>query len=166
MIPAMGLSMAVSTLVGQNIGAGNIDRAERIGRLGAWLGFWILSGMGVIVFIFAPQFVSFFVPSDPRRYRCRSGLPAHYGSLMGLHGRAARTHRGVAASGDMVITMVLTLVSQLVLQFPPRICAFRAHCIGSTWHLVGISCLEHCHCPHYTRCIRARRLEKETVNWR
>jgi MATE family, multidrug efflux pump len=30
MIPAMGLSMAVSTLVGQNIGASNIQRASRI----------------------------------------------------------------------------------------------------------------------------------------
>jgi putative MATE family efflux protein len=39
MIPAMGLAMAVSTLVGQNIGAGNIERAARIGRLGASIGF-------------------------------------------------------------------------------------------------------------------------------
>ena len=29
MIPAMGFSMATSTVVSQNIGAGKIDRAER-----------------------------------------------------------------------------------------------------------------------------------------
>ena len=34
-IPAMGLSMAVSALAGQNIGAGNVARASSIGRLGA-----------------------------------------------------------------------------------------------------------------------------------
>src|SRR6185437_1169514 len=38
-IPAMGLSMAVSALAGQNIGAGNVERAASIGRLGAALGF-------------------------------------------------------------------------------------------------------------------------------
>ena len=61
----MGLSMAISTLVGQNIGAGNIERAAQIGRLGALLGFASLSFFGVVVFLFAPQLVAFFVPGDP-----------------------------------------------------------------------------------------------------
>src|ERR1043165_2880987 len=65
MIPAMGLAMAVSTLVGQNIGAGNIDRAERTGRLGNWLGFGILTGLGALAVLTAPQLVAFFVPNDP-----------------------------------------------------------------------------------------------------
>ena len=65
MIPAMGLSMAISALVGQNIGAGNIDRAARIGRLGSWLGFGILTGLGVIAFAFPAPLVRFFVPNDP-----------------------------------------------------------------------------------------------------
>src|SRR5690242_8404707 len=34
-IPAMGFSMATSTLVGQNIGAGNIQRAEAVARFAA-----------------------------------------------------------------------------------------------------------------------------------
>ena len=51
MIPAMGLSMAVSTLVGQNIGAGNIQRASRIALLGAALGFGILTLVGIVAFV-------------------------------------------------------------------------------------------------------------------
>src|SRR5260370_22103835 len=38
-IPAMGFSMATSTLVGQNIGAGNVHRAERLARLSAGITF-------------------------------------------------------------------------------------------------------------------------------
>jgi len=64
-IPAMGLSMAVSTLVGQNIGAGDIERAARIGRLGGLLGFVSLAMLGLLVFLFPASIVAFFVPDDP-----------------------------------------------------------------------------------------------------
>lgn len=43
MIFCMGLSMAISILVGQNIGAGNIARASETARLGAWISFWIMT---------------------------------------------------------------------------------------------------------------------------
>src|SRR5206468_90889 len=42
-IPVMGMSMAVSTLVGQNIGAGNIARASRTVTLGTLVSFVMLS---------------------------------------------------------------------------------------------------------------------------
>lgn len=42
-IPAMGMSMAVSTLVSQNMGAGNPQRAARVTMLGAASSFAILS---------------------------------------------------------------------------------------------------------------------------
>jgi putative MATE family efflux protein len=63
-IPAMGLSMAVSALAGQNIGAGNVARAASIGRLGALMGFGVLSAFGLLVFLFPTQLVAFFVPQD------------------------------------------------------------------------------------------------------
>lgn len=118
MIPAMGLSMAVSTLVGQNIGAGNTDRAARIGRLGAWLGFWVLSGMGIIVFIFAPQFIWFFVPNDPSVIAAGAVFLRTMALAWGFMGVQLALTGVLRASGNMVITMVLTLVSQWVLQFP------------------------------------------------
>jgi MATE family, multidrug efflux pump len=118
MIPAMGVSMAVSTLVGQNIGAGNIDRAGQIGRLGALLSFWVLTGIGAIVFIFAPQLVAFFVPGDPEVIAAGAIFLRIMSLSWGFLGVQLGLTGALRASGNMVITMVLTLVSQWVLQFP------------------------------------------------
>jgi len=117
-IPAMGLSMAISTLVGQNIGAGNIERAARIGRLGSLLGFVSLSVPGLFVFLFPAAIVAFFVPDDPAVIAAgaeylRISAPAW--GFLGLQFALTGVLRG---SGNMVMAMVLTLVSQWVLQFP------------------------------------------------
>lgn len=118
MIPAMGLSMAVSTLVGQNIGAGNVERAGRIGTLGAWLGFWILTGAGVIVFFAAPYLVGFFVPGETAVIEGGSVFLRTMALAWGFLGVQLALTGVLRASGNMVVTMVLTLVSQWVIQFP------------------------------------------------
>jgi putative MATE family efflux protein len=118
MVPAMGLSMAIATLVGQNIGAGNIERAARIGNLGAVLGFGSLTFFGVIVFFSATHLVAFFVPTDPDVI----AAGAHFLRIMslawGFMGIQFALTGVFRASGNMVVTMVLTLVSQWVVQFP------------------------------------------------
>lgn len=118
MIPAFGLSMAVSALVGQNIGAGNIDRAAKIARLGASLGFWILSAMGVLAFLFATQLVAFFVPGDPNVIAKGALFLRIMALSWGFLGAQFSLIGVLRASGNMMTTMVLTLVSQWVLQFP------------------------------------------------
>lgn len=118
MIPAMGLSMAISIMVGQNIGAGNIDRAARIGRVGAWLGFWILEGLGVIVFLFAPHLVGFFVPNDPEVIAAGAVFLRTMSMAWGFIGVQMALMGVLRASGSMVVTMVITMFSQWVLQFP------------------------------------------------
>ena len=118
MIPAMGLSMAVATLVGQNIGAANIERAARIGRLGAWLGFWILSGMGAVAFVFAPQLASFFIPNDPEVIAAAAVFLRTMAAAWGFMGVQLALAGVLRASGNMLSTMILTLASQWVLQFP------------------------------------------------
>ena len=118
MIPAMGLSMSVSTLVGQNIGAGNVERASRIGQLGSWLGFWILTGLGVIAFFLAPQLVAFFVPNDPGVIEAGARYLRIMALSWGFIGAQFSMTGVLRASGNMVITMMITLVSQWVLQFP------------------------------------------------
>ena len=117
-IPAMGLSMAVSTLVGQNIGAGNVERAARIGQLGAALGFGSLTVLGLIVFLFAPHLVAFFVPNDAGVIAAGAGFLRIMALAWGFMGVQFALTGVFRASGNMVVTMVLTLVSQWVLQFP------------------------------------------------
>ncbi|MET0546727.1 MAG: MATE family efflux transporter [Caulobacterales bacterium] len=117
-IPAMGLSMAISALVGQNIGAGNIERASRIGRLGALLGFWTLTGIGVLVFIIAPWVVAFFVPEDKAVIAEGAVFLRIMALAWGCIGAMMALTAVLRASGNMVMAMVMTMVSQWAIQFP------------------------------------------------
>jgi putative MATE family efflux protein len=132
LIPAFGLSIAISVLAGQNIGAGNVERAARIGRLGAQLSFVILTGIGVIVFLFAPAFAAFFVPRDPGVIA--SG--AHFLRIMalawGFMGVQLALTGVLRASGNMMTTMVLTLTTQWVIQFPLAYILSKHSSLGDT----------------------------------
>lgn len=63
-VPTIGLAMSTSTIVGQNIGAGKIDRAEATMKKSMKIGFWSLTVIGIILFIFAESVVAAFVPGD------------------------------------------------------------------------------------------------------
>ena len=117
-IPAMGISMAVATLVGQNMGAGNVQRASRAARLGAGAGFVVLTLVGGLTWILAAPIVAFFVPRDPLviaegarfiRIMCLA-----WGGI-GIQLSVVSTFR---ASGNMVSAMMIAILSQWCIQFP------------------------------------------------
>jgi len=117
-IPAMGLSMAVSTLVGQNIGAGNIKRAARVTVLGALCGFVLLSLVGLIGYIFAPAIVAFFIPHEPQVIAQGAQFIRIMCLAWGGIGVQLCIVSAFRASGDMLVAMVIALVSQWMIQFP------------------------------------------------
>ncbi|WP_343509635.1 MATE family efflux transporter [Algoriphagus sp. SE2] len=65
-VPALGFAIATTTLVGQNIGAAKIKRAEKIGDLSSKIAFFGLSAIGLVLFAFAETLTRFFVPNDPQ----------------------------------------------------------------------------------------------------
>ena len=117
-IPAMGLSQAVSTLVGQNIGAGNIQRAARISVLGTFAGFVILTLVGILAYAFAPAIVAFFVPGDPGVIAEGARFIRIMSLAWGGIGVQLCIVSAFRASGNMLIAMVIALVSQWMIQFP------------------------------------------------
>ena len=117
-VPAMGLSMAVSTLVGQNIGAGNIQRATRITQLGALWGFGVLTLVGVAAYVFAPACVAFFIPNDPEVIAEGARFIRIMSLAWGGIGIQLCIVSAFRASGNMMSAMVIALVSQWMIQFP------------------------------------------------
>jgi Na+-driven multidrug efflux pump len=114
----MGMSQAVSTLVSQNMGAGNLNRAARVTLLGASAGFVILSIVGLIAFIFAPALVAFFVPGSPEVIAEGAQFIRIMCLAWGGIGVQLCVLSAFRASGNMLAAMVIALVSQFMLQFP------------------------------------------------
>ena len=63
-LPASGVAVAGTTLVGQAIGAGRKDLAQRFARTVSWMGIVIMTFGGSILFFFAPQLIQIF-STDP-----------------------------------------------------------------------------------------------------
>lgn len=127
-IPAMGFSMATSTLVGQNIGAGNIKRAEAVARLAALITFGVLTAFGVFAFAFANHIAAFFVPNDKNVVHEASVFIRTVSWSFGFIGVQFALMGVLRASGNMFAAMVISLVSQWVLQFPLAfVLSHRAH---------------------------------------
>ena len=117
-IPAMGFSMATSTLVGQNIGAGNVKRAERVATLAATLTFSALTIEGLLAFAFANHIAAFFVPNDRLVIHEASVFIRTVSWSFGFIGLQFALMGVLRASGNMMTAMMISLVSQWCLQFP------------------------------------------------
>lgn len=117
-IPTFGLSMATSTLVGQNIGAGKIERAERIVKLSCNVGFTVLTVLGVFVFIFAEHLVSFFIPGETETIESSSYFIRIMAFTFGFISIQMSMNGAFRASGNTMISMMLSIISLWVLRFP------------------------------------------------
>ncbi len=117
-IPAWGMSQAVSTLVSQNMGARNFERAARVTWLGAGVSFAILSLVGLIAYVLAPALVAFFVPRSPEVIAEGARFIRIMCLAWGGVGVQLCIVSAFRASGNMLAAMVIALVSQFMLQFP------------------------------------------------
>jgi putative MATE family efflux protein len=117
-IPAMGLSMATSTLVGQNIGAGNILRAEKTARLSAFVTFIALSVLGLACSLLAAPIVRFFVPQSPQVIMEGAHLLRIVSWSFGFVGLQFALLGVLRAAGEMLAAMTTSLVSQWGLSLP------------------------------------------------
>jgi len=117
-IPALGLSQATSALIGQNIGAGKIDRAEHTAWLSAACALVSLSMFGVVGFVFAREIVTAFVPDAPQVIEKGALFVRITAFSYGLIGAQQVITGAFRGSGNTLVAMAIALVSLWMLQFP------------------------------------------------
>jgi len=117
-IPALGLSMATSTLVGQNIGAGKIKRAEKITKLSLLVSFILLTIVGIITFIFAKQIVTILIPGELETIQSGTLFIKIMALSFGFIGIQMSLNGLFRGSGNTKISMILSIVSLWILRFP------------------------------------------------
>ncbi len=63
-MPGYGIATAATTLIGQSIGAGRPRLAKRLGWITTLSGMIVMTGTGILMYIFAPQMIGILSP-DP-----------------------------------------------------------------------------------------------------
>ncbi|MCA6999535.1 solanimycin export family MATE transporter SolL [Dickeya solani] len=117
-VPAIGMSIATATLVGQNIGAGKFERARAIGRLSATISFLTLTMIGLIGFAFTPYIIGLFAPEQTQVINHGTHFFHIIAPSYGLIGLQMALNGAFRATGRTMTTMTLALISQWLVQIP------------------------------------------------
>ena len=118
LIPALGLSLATSTLVGQNVGARQRKRARHTAAIGTWIAFGTLSFAGLLAFVWARPLVEAFVPGEPEVIENGSRFLRIMAPTWGFIGVQIVIGGGFSGAGKTFVSMVLAITSLWVLRFP------------------------------------------------
>ncbi len=117
-IPAMALSMATSTALGQNFGAGQIERATKAAWIGAGTGFGALSLIGIVFFIFATPISAVFIKGSPEVVKMSSDFLRTMSLTFGFLGVQIVINGGFRGAGRTTTAMVMAFISFWVARIP------------------------------------------------
>jgi putative MATE family efflux protein len=117
-IPTIGLSMATSTLVGQNMGAGKVERAEKTAKISVLVGFLALTILGLFSFLLAEPLVNIFIPGETETIQYGSLFLKFMAFAFGFICIQQVFAGAIRAAGSTFTSMMLTLVATWVILFP------------------------------------------------
>ncbi len=117
-VPAIGFSIATTSLVGQNFGANKVDRAEKVGNLSGLIALVGLTSIGVLLFVFAENMIAFFVPNDTAVIREGALFIKIMAPSFGLLGVQQVLNGVFNGVGLTRISMLTSVFSLWIIRFP------------------------------------------------
>ncbi|OZC03867.1 MATE family efflux transporter [Rubricoccus marinus] len=118
LIPALGLGIATSTVVGQNIGAGQRQRARETTTVGSWIALGTMTAAGLLAFVFARPIVAAFVPGEPAVIEQGAQFLRIMAPGWGLIGAQVVIGGGFSGAGRTYVSMAISIASLWMLRFP------------------------------------------------
>lgn len=117
-IPALGISLACSTLVAQNLGALRPDRARQTARYAIATSFLGLLLVGGLLFVAARPLVRFFLAGDAAVTADAVEFVRIAAASLCFTGVQQSVSGSLRGAGNTLAAMLLTIISTWVLQFP------------------------------------------------
>lgn len=117
-IPALGLSSATTTLVGQYVGAEKIGKAEEVGVISAKLAFYSLTAIGILLYAFARPLTAFFVPGETQVIENGALFIKIMAPSFGLLGIQQVINGVFNGAGFTLASMIVSILSLWIIRFP------------------------------------------------
>ena len=117
LLPAWGLGNAAATLVGQNLGAGEPDRAEQSVWRASKYNAIFMSVLGIALLIFAPEIVSWF-SNEPRVLQYGTSCLRILGVGYPMYAIGMITIQALNGAGDTRTPSILNFVCFWIIQIP------------------------------------------------
>jgi putative MATE family efflux protein len=140
-LPAWGLSNAAATLVGQNLGAGLPERAERSALLTARYNVFFMAGVTVILLLFAPSIVGIFSP-DPSVQRTGTQALRIISTGYVFYGIGMVMMQSLNGAGDTRTPTLINLGGFWLFQIPLALLLAKVAGLGATGAFVAIPVAE------------------------
>ncbi len=125
---AVGVAMATTTLVGQNIGAGNPRRAEKTAATASAFTFTIMTLAGAFFYVFSSQLTAFFISGSPGVISAGSDFIKIVSLTFGFAGLQIVLGGAFRGSGNTFTAMLLTMLTFIGLRFAS---AYGLSCLWS-----------------------------------
>jgi putative MATE family efflux protein len=117
LLPAWGLGNAAATLVGQNLGAGKPDRAERSVWRASKYNALFMAAVGMVMIVLAPQIVSLF-SSEPDVIRYGTSCLRILGVGYPMYAVGMIIIQALNGAGDTTTPSVMNFICFWLLQIP------------------------------------------------
>jgi len=116
-MPLMALSLAVSSIVGQSLGAKKVDRAVSAGWKTTWMGVAMMVVMGTALIVFAP-YMAHVMSKDPQTIEYVTGYLRINGLAEPFLALGMILSGALQGAGDTRTPMWITLVCHWVIRLP------------------------------------------------
>ncbi len=116
-MPMFALGQAVSSIIGQNLGAREVERAFKAGWTVSWLGFFVMFVCGIVLFFGAPALAS-IMTSDPTANAYTADYLRICALAQPLQAMAMIFNGALQGAGDTRVPMWISICMHWVVRQP------------------------------------------------